>query len=75
MKPASFFSDRLYLADPADTRIPRYPTARDRIVAAFTNPELLAILIICSVGLLATAILSVVVPSFAESFTLLQQFL
>jgi len=75
VKPASFFGDRLYVANPADIRILRYPTAWDRIVAAFTNPELLAILFICGVGLLATAILSVAVPSFAESFTSLQQFL
>lgn len=75
MRPASFSSNRLYLADPADARFPRRTTAGKRVAAVLTNPEFLVLLIICGVGLLATALLSVAAPSFAESFTSLQQFL
>jgi len=75
MKPATFLSDRLYLADPTDARIPRHPTAKDRIAAVAANPEFLVVVVICGLGLLATAVLSVAAPGFAESFTSLQQFL
>ena len=75
MKPASFSSNRLYLADPADARIFRHATARKRVAAILTNREFLVLLILCGVGLLATTVLSVAAPGFAVSFTSLQQFL
>jgi hypothetical protein len=75
MRPASFSSNRLYLADPADARFPRRTTARKRVAAFLSNPEFLVLVIICGVGLLATAFLTVVAPGFTASFTSLQQFL
>jgi hypothetical protein len=74
MRPASFSSNRLYLVDPADARFARRTTAGSAS-RVLTNPEFLVLLIICGVGLLATALLSAAAPSFAESFTSLQQFL
>ena len=75
MKPAAFSSDCLYLADPTDRRIARNVTPANRVVATLSNPEFLALLAICGIGLLATTVVSAAVPSFVDLIASLQQFL
>jgi hypothetical protein len=75
MSPTSLRSERLILANPMDPRIPRNVTSWDRIVAALKTPELLAIVIFCSLGLLATVFLSLLFPKYGEIVASLQPFL
>jgi hypothetical protein len=72
MSPTSLQSERLILADPADIRLARRPTGWDSIVAAVTGPELVALLIFCALGLLATVALNLWVPNFGEVAASLQ---
>jgi hypothetical protein len=67
-------SERLILMDPTDPRIPQCVTASDQIKAALTNPDLIAVLIFCGIGLLVTGIVLVAVPSFSEISASFQQF-
>lgn len=51
---SSFGRERLILIDPTDPRLARTETAWDRIVAVLTNPELIAIAVLCALGLAVT---------------------
>jgi len=75
MSPTSLQTERLILADPADKRLRRNAGASDRIAAALTGPELVALGIFCALGLLATVALYLVFPNFGEVATSLQAFL
>jgi hypothetical protein len=63
---SSFGRERLILMDPTDSRLGRTVTAWDRIVAALTNPELIAIAILCVLGLAVTLGFCFLFPSFGE---------
>jgi hypothetical protein len=75
MAPTSLQTERLILTDPLDSRLRRDASASDRIVAALNNPELIALVIFCALGLLATVALYIAFPSFGELATSLQAFL
>jgi hypothetical protein len=63
---SSLGSERLFLADPTDSRICRDPTELDRIIAALTAPELLVVAVFCALGLAVTVALCFLIPSFGE---------
>jgi hypothetical protein len=71
---ASIRSGRLILIDPTDPRIPQWATASDQIVASLANPDLIAVLIFCSIGLLVTSTLPFAIPDFGEMSASFQQF-
>jgi hypothetical protein len=75
MSPTSLRTERLILADPLDARLRRDVTTADRIVAALTSPELVALAIFCALGLLVTVALHLAVPTFGELAASLQAFL
>ena len=72
MKHSTFQGERLILTDPRDPRLPRNMTARDHIVAALKNPELIAIAVFCALGLAVTVGLMFLMPNFGEIAELLQ---
>jgi hypothetical protein len=67
-------NERLILMDPTDPRIPRWVTVSDQIAVILANPDLIAVLIFCGIGLLTTVALLVAVPSFGEMPASFQQF-
>jgi hypothetical protein len=75
MSPTSLRSERLILANPTDPRIPRNVTSWDLALATLKAPELLALVIFCSLGLLATLVLTLLIPNYGEIVTSLQPFL
>jgi len=75
MKHSTFQGERLILTDPRDSRLPRNKTARDHIVAALTNPELIAIVVFCALGLVVTIGLMFLMPNFGEIAESLQAYL
>jgi hypothetical protein len=60
-------NERLFLADPSDPRIRRDATALDRVMAALTGPELVALAMLCALGLIAILALCFLVHGFGES--------
>ena len=75
MSPTSLRSERLILANPTDPRIPRNVTSWDLALATLKAPELLALVIFCSLGLLATLVLTLLIPNYGEIVASLQPFL
>jgi hypothetical protein len=75
MKHSTFQGERLILTDPRDPRLPRNMTARDHIVAALKNPELIAIVVFCALGLVVTVGLMLLMPNFGEIAESLQAYL
>lgn len=73
MSPTSLQSERLILANPRN-RVPRNLTSWHRNLASVKTPELLALAIFCSLGLLATAALNLLIPNFGEIVVSLQPF-
>jgi len=69
MKYSTFSRERLILADPMDARLCRKATAWDHIVAALTDPELIALTVFCALGLAVTVGLCFLIPSFGEIVT------
>jgi hypothetical protein len=67
-------NERLILMDPTDPRIPQWRTVSEQIAATLANPDLVAVLIFCGIGLLTTVALLVAVPSFGELPASFQQF-
>jgi hypothetical protein len=65
-------SERLILANPMDPRLRRNVTEWDRIVAALTGPELVALAMFCALGLVATVALCFLVPNFGDLASSLQ---
>lgn len=72
MRPPSFHSERLFLADPTDVRLRRDIGRFDRLLATLTSPETVGIAIFCAFGLLLTAVFNLVVPNFAAVAVSLQ---
>ena len=58
-----------------DARLRRNATTSDRIVAALTSPELIALVTFCALGLLVTVALTLAVANFGETTASLQPFL
>ena len=75
ISPTSLRSERLILANPTDPRIPRNVTSWDLALATLKAPELLALVIFCSLGLLATLVLTLLIPNYGEIVASLQPFL
>jgi hypothetical protein len=75
MKYSSFRGERLILINPTDPRLRRNITAWDHIVAALTEPELIALAVFCALGLAVTVGLFFLIPSFGELAASLQAFL
>lgn len=75
MSPTSLRRERLILANPRDPRVPRNVTEWDRTLATLKTPEFLALVIFCSIGLLATVVLNLLIPNFGEIVASLQPFL
>jgi hypothetical protein len=75
--------ERLILTNPADPRVvpandPRIVkqgTPWNRIVTALRDPELVAIVMLCAIGLLVTAAFLLTFPDFGEISQSYQQFL
>jgi hypothetical protein len=67
MNYSPFENGRLFLADPTDPRIRRDATELDRVLAALTGPELLALAMLCALGLTAIVALCFLVPGFGEN--------
>jgi hypothetical protein len=74
--------ERLILTNPVDHRIVpldprtvRKGTPWNRIVATLKDPELVAIVMLCAIGLLVTAALLLTFPTFGEISQSYQQFL
>lgn len=76
--------ERLILKNPADPRIigteipwkkVRKGSPWNRVVAVLRDPELVAVLMLCAVGLLVTFALLLAFPKFGETAQSLQQFL
>jgi hypothetical protein len=74
MKYSSSRGERLILADPMDPRVRRATTIWDHIIAVLNDPELVAITLFCTLGLLATVGLYVLFPSFGMLAESLQAF-
>jgi len=72
MSPTSLHSERLILTDPMDSRLRHNASASGRIVAVLTSPELIALVMFCAVGLLATVALNLAIPNFGEVAATLQ---
>lgn len=75
MKYSSAGSERLILADPLDPRRRRDATIWDHIGAALNDSELIAIVLLCTLGVLATLGFYILFPSFGVLAASLQAFL
>jgi hypothetical protein len=75
MTSSSWHHGHLTLADRTRDRLARNAKPWDRIVAVVTNPDLVAIVTICSIGLLLTFALFLLVPSSREIPASIQQML
>jgi hypothetical protein len=75
MKYSSARSERLILADPLDPRRRGDATIWDHIGAALNDSELIAITLLCILGLLATLGFYILFPSFGAVAASLQAFL
>jgi hypothetical protein len=75
MRPASLRSERLIMANTKNLRLPRNTAGWDRIIATLTSPEFIALAVVCALGLMVTAALSLMFPNFSEITTSLQPFL
>ena len=58
--------ERLILVDPANGRLLRKVTQWDRLVAIFTDPDLVAIVLFCALGTLLTVALIHALPGWVE---------
>lgn len=75
MKYASARNERLILANPLDPRRRRDATIWDHIGAALNDSELIAITLLCTVGLVVTLGFYILFPSFGALAASLQAFL
>jgi hypothetical protein len=75
MKYSSFPGERLVLADPTDHRLRRKATVWDHVVAALTDPEFIALILFCALGLAVTIGLCILIPGFGEIAASPQAFL
>jgi len=84
MTPSSWRSERLILTDPRNGRAVRNNDARnpyawsrlwDQIIGILASRDLIAVAIVCLIGLLATFALSLLVPGSRELTISIQQML
>jgi hypothetical protein len=66
--------ERLILVNPAPGPLLRKVTRWDRLVAIFTDPDLVAIVLFCALGTLLTVALIHSLPGWAEVIATAQQF-
>jgi hypothetical protein len=71
----SYWRTERLILDAVDRRILQKVTIRDQIISLITNGDLVAVAIICIIGLLASLAVMVAVPGFAELTESLQQLL
>jgi hypothetical protein len=65
----SYWRTERLILDAVDRRILQKTTARDRILSFLASGDLLAVVVMCVVGLLATfALLVLAAPKFGEIF-------
>jgi hypothetical protein len=67
--------ERLILVDPAHSPLLRKVTQWDRLVAIFTDPDLIAVVVFCAVGALLTIALIHSLPGWVEVIVAAQQVL
>jgi hypothetical protein len=75
MKYSSFPGERLVLADPTDHRLRRKAAVWDHVVAALTDPEFIALILFCALGLVVTIGLCILIPDFGKIAASPQAFL
>jgi hypothetical protein len=66
--------ERLILVDPAHRPLLRKVTQWDRLVAIFTDPDLVAVALFCALGALLTVALIHLLPGWVEVIAAAQQF-
>jgi hypothetical protein len=74
MSYSSLEGERLFFTDPTDPRIRRDATELRRVIAELTEPELLALIVFCALGLAATLALCSFAPSLAEGVASFQNY-
>lgn len=71
----SFMRDeRLILVNPAHGPLLRKVTLWDRLIAIFTDPDLVAVVLFCALGALLTIALIHSLPGWIEAIATAQQF-
>ena len=70
----SFMRDeRLVLVNPADGPLLRKVTRWDRLVAVFTDPDLIVVVLFCALGALLTVALIHALPGWVELIATAEQ--
>jgi hypothetical protein len=72
---SSLRSERLILTDRTNDQPARSASVWDRITTNFISPDIIAVVLICAVGLLVTLALFLLVPSSRELANSIQQLL
>ncbi|HTC04144.1 MAG TPA: hypothetical protein VK749_12145 [Xanthobacteraceae bacterium] len=75
MSQSSMRDERLILINPAHSPLLRKVTRWDRLVATFTDPDLVAVILFCALGVLLTVALTRALPGWVEVIATAQQFL
>jgi hypothetical protein len=75
MSQSSLRDERLVLVNPAHGPLLRKVTRWDRLVAIFTDPDLVAVVLFCALGALLTVALIHSLPGWVEIIAAAQQFL
>jgi hypothetical protein len=75
MSQSSMRDERLILVNPAHSPLLRKVTRWDRLVATFTDPDLVAVILFCALGALLTVALIHALPGWVEVIATAQQFL
>jgi hypothetical protein len=74
MSQSSMRDERLILVNPAPGPLLRKVTRWDRLVAIFTDPDLVAIVLFCALGTLLMVALIHSLPGWVEVIATAQQF-
>ena len=74
MSQSSLRDERLVLVNPAHGPLLRKVTRWDRLVAIFTDPDLVAVVLFCALGALLTVALIHSLPGWVEVIATAQQF-
>ncbi len=74
MSQSSMRDERLVLVNPAHGPLLRRVTRWDRLVAIFTDPDLVAVVLFCALGALLTVALIHSLPGWVEVIATAQQF-
>ena len=75
MSQSSMRDERLILINPAHSPLLRKVTRWDRLVATFTDPDLVAVILFCALGALLAVALIHALPGWVEVIATAQQFL